>query len=393
MLLTEKYRPKKIDDLIGNDEARSKIKQWILNWIKGNKRKPLLVYGPPGTGKTTIPYALKNEFELDIVEMSGNTLRDKKRIDKILGGATLAMSIFEKMTIILIDDIDILTRNDRGAIGEITKYLKDKRKPILLTAGDAWNKKLAPIRTECELIQMKRINKSSIAKLLTQIAKQEKIDEECIPEIAENCNGDVRSAINDLHARHSGLRDVNQDIFQRVRDIFKASNYKEAKKAVSGDIDYNLIKLWIDENIPNEYSDKADLANAYNYLSRADIFEGRIKNSTWGYLKYVIDLSTIGVSLAKKEVYRKFTKYEFPKYLKYMSQSIQRRALLKAIGTKIGKVTHTNRKDALNYLPLIQELGKSKENQDGLMNLYLFEEEELAFILETSVSRIKKTLD
>jgi replication factor C large subunit len=390
MLLTEKYRPKKIDDMIGNDEARSKIKQWMLNWIKGNKRKPLLVYGPPGTGKTTIPYALKNEFDLDIVEMSGNSLRDKNRIDKILGGATLAMSIFERMTIILIDDIDILTKNDRGAVGEITKYLRDKRKPILLTAGDAWDKKLAPIRTECEMIQMKRINKSSIAKLLIQIAKEEKIEDKYIPEIAENCNGDVRSAINDLHAKHSSMRDVDQDIFQRVRDIFKASTYKEAKLAVSGDIDYNLIKLWVDENIPNEYTDKLDIANAYNYLSRADMFEGRIRNSSWGYLKYVIDLSTIGVSLAKKEVYRKFTKYEFPKYLRYMAQSVQRRALLKAIGLKIGKVTHTNRKDALNYLFLIQELGKTKENQDKLMDMYLFEEEELAFILETSVSKIKK---
>ena len=388
MLLTEKYKPKKLDDMIGNEEVLSKVKKWILNWINGEHKKPLLVYGPPGIGKTSIAYAIKEEFDFGVIELSASDLRDKKRINKVLGGATLSNSLFGNMMLILVDDVDITTKNDRGAIPEISRFLKSNEKPIILTAIDAWDKKLAPIRNECELLQMKRINKSSIAKLLTKIAKLEKLDEEIITEIAENSNGDVRSAINDLHAKHKSMRDRKIDIFQQIRDIFKAENFQDAKKAVSGELDYEIVKLWIDENIPNEYTDKEDIAHAYHYLSRADIFEGRIRKSNWGYLKYVIDFSTIGVSLAKKEKYRSFTKYNFPKYLKEMSQTIQRRALLKSIGLKVGKVTHTNRKEALSYIEIIKELGKKKHEET--QNLYKFEDSELAFVMETSVDKMKK---
>jgi len=68
---------------------------------------------------------------------------------------------------------------------------------------------------------------------------------------------------------------------------------------------------------------------------------------------------------------------------------MERRAMLKAVGTKIGRRVHSNRRDALEYLPLLKELGKTHSQE--IMDLYEFSEEELAFILETSVSKVKKS--
>jgi replication factor C large subunit len=389
MLLTDKYAPKKIDDLIGNDQIKDRVRQWILNWLSGKRQRPLLLAGPPGVGKTALAYAAAKEYDLDLIEMNASELRNKKRVEKILHGAMMAGSLSGAGKIILIDDVDALQgRKDFGGAGAIAKVLKERAAPIILSAADAWDKKLSSIKAECELLNMKRVSKPTIKNFLINVAKLEEMDQGIVEHIAENSSGDVRSALNDLQAGNTGSRDREIDIFNRIRTIFKAKDYAEAASATHGDIDYNIIKLWVDENIPNEYEKMDDLALAYNWLSRGDIFEGRIRMSYWKYLKYAIALSTIGVSMAKDEPYRKFTKYSFPSYLKAMSQTIIRRAMRKKIGLKIGAKVHTNRKQALEYLPLIKEMSRDKSGE--IADYFEFVEDELAFIMETSPRKIRK---
>ena len=68
------------------------------------------------------------------------------------------------------------------------------------------------------------------------------------------------------------------------------------------------------------------------------MFDFRIKKNYWQLLKYSIDLSIAGVSLSKDAVYRKFTRYNFPTYLRNMSKTVATRAIRKNVGLKIGKI-------------------------------------------------------
>jgi replication factor C large subunit len=390
MLLTDKYAPKKLDDLLGNDEARARVRQWVLNWIAGKKQRPLLLYGPAGVGKTSSACALAKEFQLDLIEMNASELRNKTRIEKVLHGATMAGSLTGNGKLLLIDDADAFQgRKDFGGAGAVAKMLAECACPIIVTATDVWDKGFASIRSECELLEMKKVSKPAIRRLLGKITDAEKLpaSAELLEKISDNCAGDVRSALNDLQALNVGVRDREKDVFNLIRLIFKAKDIAEARDATRGDIDYESIKLWIDENIPNEYTRAPDLALAYHYLSRSDIFEGRIRKSNWKYLKYSIDLGTIGVSMAKAEPYRVFTKYSFPNYLREMSRSMARRAMLKAIGLKIGSHVHANRREALEYLPLLREMGA--KSQDAVAVRYGFDEEEIAFIMETSPGKVR----
>ncbi len=390
MLLTDRYAPKKLDELIGNDDARARVRQWILNWIAGNKQRPLLVYGPAGVGKTATACALSKEFELDLIEMNASELRNKARIEKVLHGATMAGSLTGNGKLLLIDDADAFQgRKDFGGAGAVAKILSECACPMIVTATEIWDKSFSSIRSECELLEMKKVSRPTIRRLLGKIADAEKLpaSAELLDEISDNCGGDVRSALNDLQALNPGVRDREKDIFNTIRTIFKAATIKEAQEATRGDLDYESMKLWIDENIPNEYTKPADCALAYNYLSRSDIFDGRIRKSNWKYLRYSIDLGTIGVSMAKAEPYRVFTKYAFPSYLREMSRSVARRAMLKAIGLKIGGHVHANRREALEYLPLIQEMGR--KHQDAVADHYGFDDEETAFIMETSPGKLR----
>ncbi|MFN7991604.1 MAG: replication factor C large subunit [Candidatus Micrarchaeia archaeon] len=391
MLYTVRYRPKKLAEMIGNQEKIEHAKQWILQWLSGKPRKPLLVYGPPGTGKTGLAYALKEEFDLEIVEMNASELRNKQRVERVLGASSLAGSLFGKMRLILIDDADVLAgRKDSGGSTAIKNFLAESPCPAIVTATDAWDKSFSTIRSECELVEFKRINKLAVKKHLESVAKAENLGlgPEKIDAIAERSEGDMRAALNDLQAMGPTARVHEKDIFQVVRGIFKAESYSAAREMTGGDFDYDLVKLWIDENIPAEYEKASEIAAAYDSLSMADVFDGRIRKTNWQLLRYSIDLATAGVALAKTGVYRKFTRYNFPSWLRGMSASMERRAILKSIGAKIGAKVHSNRRDSLEYLPLLRECG-SKSSEE-IMEFYGFSEEELAFVLETSVSRVKK---
>ena len=101
MLLTQKYVPKKLTEVIGNEEALARIRQWILNWMHKQRKKPLLIHGPTGVGKTTIAYVLQNEFDLELIEMNASELRDKKSIGRVLTATLLGSSLSGKRRLLL----------------------------------------------------------------------------------------------------------------------------------------------------------------------------------------------------------------------------------------------------------------------------------------------------
>ena len=169
---TVKYSPKKLEELAGNDDKIEYVKQWMLQWLSGKKRKPLLVWGPPGVGKTSLAYALSREYDLDLIEMNASELRNKGRVERVLGGASLAGSLFGRGKIILIDDADVLAgKADFGGGSAISGFLRESAVPVIVTASDIWDKKLSGIRAECEALELKRVSKVAIRKIVDHVAK------------------------------------------------------------------------------------------------------------------------------------------------------------------------------------------------------------------------------
>jgi replication-associated recombination protein RarA len=56
----EKYRPKKLDEIVFQNEIVSNLKQSILS----GKLQHLLFYGPPGTGKTSTILAVSQKLKI-----------------------------------------------------------------------------------------------------------------------------------------------------------------------------------------------------------------------------------------------------------------------------------------------------------------------------------------
>src|SRR5207245_2794900 len=76
MMWSEKYRPKSLLEMIGNEEAKESFVNWLGKWVKGTK--PLLLIGQAGIGKTTIATLGAKQFGYDLIGLNASDVRSKK---------------------------------------------------------------------------------------------------------------------------------------------------------------------------------------------------------------------------------------------------------------------------------------------------------------------------
>lgn len=322
-----KYKPKALNEYVGQKEAVETFLRWIKNWKQG---KSLLFHGPPGTGKTCLIEAFGKERNYEFIEMNASDFRTKKDIEGVIGQSMKQASLFGRNKIFLIDEIDGLAgREDLGGIGAIIQIIKESRFPIVLTCNNPYGHRLRTLKEYCQLVQFKKISVFDVEKRLNQIATEEgvTIGKEPLRQISKRSEGDLRAAIIDFESLSHGKKEIKQDdleilsfrereqsIFNALMMIFKTKSALAAKLAINNvDKDPEEIFWWIENNIANEYEKSEEIAKAYEILSKADLFRQRIKSrQNWKLLAYMIDLMTGGVAVSKREMYRKFSRYQYP---------------------------------------------------------------------------------
>ena len=85
--ILEKYRPTKLEDFVGHEEAIAKAQKW-MDMFKSKtlpkNKKGLLLIGPPGVGKTTFAHILMKSNGFLCKEFNGSTMRSEKEVSDIL---------------------------------------------------------------------------------------------------------------------------------------------------------------------------------------------------------------------------------------------------------------------------------------------------------------------
>lgn len=370
---TEKHKPRtvaEIKEIVGEADYIDRFISWLKDWRPGEKAA--LLYGPPGVGKTLLVEVVAEEFNYELIELNASDTRTESTLKKLVGQPSRTVSLYNvKSKLIFLDEVDGLTgTEDRGGVGAIVELVKKSRFPIVMAANDPWDIKLRPLRDVSVMIEFRRLKTYSIIKHLKKICTREGItaDEKALKIIAELSEGDMRSAVIDLQAAAQGKRRLTVDdvswlrsrnrqyqAFDVLRMLFSARRCDDARGVMNSSIiDYETLMLWIDENLPRQYTDPEELAKAYYYLARADIFLGRMsKRQRWELLKYVIDFMTAGVAMAKIKPY-KFTKYGFPQKLLLMAKAKQMRALREALCERISAKCHlSKRKASVEMIPFL----------------------------------------
>ncbi|MEM4097603.1 MAG: replication factor C large subunit, partial [Candidatus Micrarchaeaceae archaeon] len=369
-------------DILGNSLAINALIEFAREVKKGKLPMPLLIFGPPGTGKTAAVLALAKEYDWNIIEFNASDYRDSETLKNKLVPASNSRSIFGKVNLIFMDEIDELAAKfDNGASSVITSLIHNSKSPIIFTANDRWNKRIVFLRNITNPIEFKSLDSDTIEKVLYKIIASNKfvISKDVVKAIVDRSRGDARSAINDLLAvanvesdeilYYLGIRDRKTDIFSTLDKIFFSNTLiSPLIAATSVDIDPDLMIKWIDENIPKRYKDKNDLAKAYDYLAKATIFESRAaKLQIYGFWRYMNILMSGGVALSKSAYPSKIEKYSFPNVINQLNKSKDYRDARKNMALLLkNKVNESASRIANEVLPLIKrmvEIEKGKKSK------------------------------
>jgi replication factor C large subunit len=369
-MLTKKYSPKKLRDVIGQEEVARKIVFYIINYKK-QKKKALLLHGPSGVGKTSLIYAIASELGSEIIELNSSDFRDKEKINSVLKAASQQGSFWGKGKIILVDEVEgINAQEDSGGWSALTDLFLKSNFPIILTTNDAWQRKLDKIRSKTEILPAQKLNEFHIEKILADVAAKEgyKIKQNFLKIIAAKSFGDARAAINDLEsliAVYKETKEINEispdliggrerekSIFEILKEIFQGKPSETLDIFDSSNIDIDEIFMWIDENIPEEYQGK-DLANAYEILSKADVFRGRIiRRQHWRFLVYIYALLSSGLCSAKKIKSRGFVSYKRPS--RVLKMWIAKQGERKEMTKRLAPAMHCSARKVYKEAPYIE---------------------------------------
>lgn len=357
-MLLERYEPESLLEVVGQKSFIKKIEDWLDNREKG---EALLIYGHHGTGKSFIPRLIAKKRKLSVFEINASDKRSSLQLKETLRPASKEESLLRKR-LILIDDVDNMGRSDKGGLAEVIKAIRESSFPIIITAKNAYDPKIRNLRNYCKLLKITRIRKDMIRNKITQIAKNEKlkINFNIISSIAENSDGDIRSAINDLEIASQnldsiGYRETEKDIFETLRTIFKSQNFVEVNKAIrSCDKNIDEIFWWVEQNIPNEYEDPREIATAFEFLSKADLFRTKVfKTRNYRLMIYITNMIA-AVSLAKRGPYRKFVSYKPPDRLIMLGRSKAKRNKMDEVYGILGQQLHCSKRKVKEQLPFLK---------------------------------------
>lgn len=281
VLWVEKYRPKTLDDIVGQDEIISTLKEFVEK-----KNIPNMLFsGPPGIGKTATALALAQDLYSDnwrvyTLELNAS---DERGIDMVR--TTLKNYARTRVTgeipfkIIVLDEADMMTSEAQHALRRTMEKFADISRFILICNYPS--KIIEPIQSRCAVFRFKKLTEETVKERLMYIAKKEGVDlrEDGLHAIFEISEGDLRKAINLLQSVAYLDKPVTRELVyktagivypERIEDLIKTAfkgKFEDARKmlltiltdeGVSGSdlireiysaISRDVIKLNIDDKI------------------------------------------------------------------------------------------------------------------------------------------------
>ena len=341
LLWSDRHKPNKLSDIIGNQNQIKNISDWLDNWnnciLNGNKReinqinnfsngkfsrpeninaRALILSGPPGIGKTSTIRVLSKIKGYKNFELNASDNRNKDIINNSVGflmnNTTLNGDSISNKNLIIMDEVDGMNGNeDKGGIKALIDIVKKTKVPIIFICNDIYCNKLKSLLNYCYDIRFNKPEKRQIVNRLYNICKEENIniDHMTLDYIVESFNNDIRQSLNylDLISRNDNLDfnyDKNKcDNFKKDKSV-SITSFDVAKLLLTKSeimklnfnqrldlffIDFDLIPNLIYENFPNTIT--KDNNKIYNIeklcditenISFSDIIEKRIKsNNEW----------------------------------------------------------------------------------------------------------------
>lgn len=226
-IFIEKYRPNKLDDIIGQEKIIKRLKQYVINKNIPN----LLLSGGAGTGKTSSSIALAKElygnlWSSNFIEINASDDRGIGVVRERIKQYAAVQSIGDvEFKIVFLDESDALTSDAQGALRRTMEQFTNSCRFIL--SCNYSSKIIEPIQSRCAVYRFRKIDPKEIINRCKYITTQEniKIEPEALEAIAYIADGDCRKGVQLLET--SKLTSKNNLI--TIQDIYESSSFIEPK--------------------------------------------------------------------------------------------------------------------------------------------------------------------
>jgi replication factor C small subunit len=225
----EKYRPKKLAEIVGQDEIVSRLQSFV-----GKKSLPHLLFsGPPGCGKTTAALCISRElfgegWRQNFLELNAS---DERGIDtirtKVKDYARTRPIGDVPYKLVLLDESDALTSDAQHALRRTMEIYTHTCRFIL--DCNYSSRIIEPIQSRCAIFRFRRLNEDDIGLYLKRIARAEKLTltVDGIKAIAYVSEGDMRRATNILQSASTLRRKVEEKAVYEVSAVARPEEVRQ----------------------------------------------------------------------------------------------------------------------------------------------------------------------
>ena len=248
-LWVEKYRPKNLENYIGNEHLKSKVE----HYLESGDVPHLLLYGKAGTGKTTLAKLIINNIECDYLYINAS---DENNVDTVRTKVkNFASTIgFKDTKVIILDECDYITPNAQAALRNLMETFS-KHCRFILTCNYV-ERIIDPIQSRCQSFQIIPPSRNEVAKHLHNILVEENVMDtpEDIKILVESGYPDIRRVINSAQ-RNVVNGKLKLDTTSIIQNDYKLKLIKILETKSKKDAFTDIRKLLAD----NQITDFADL--------------------------------------------------------------------------------------------------------------------------------------
>ena len=229
----DKYKPKKIDDLI----ISPIIKKSLKFYIEKRKIPNIILSGKSGIGKTSLATLLCRESNFNFKEYNASDNRGIEIVNDIL---KFYSKVGKKKIIILLDEADNITHKAQLAIYNLISYYNDIT--IIFTVNNS-NHLLNFIQKKCLHLNFEKVLAyDKYLDFINDILKKENysIDENYINEVIKNNNYDIRKIIsileivsinNNLNMQHN-FHKIIINFYKDIENISRNEAYIQLENII-----------------------------------------------------------------------------------------------------------------------------------------------------------------
>ena len=225
---TEKYRPKRFQEVLGQREIVSRISALV----KKQNLPHLLFSGPPGVGKSTIALVIARElfqenWNRNFLELNASDSRGIDVVRSQVKDFARTKSIGDvPYKIIFLDECDALTKEAQQALRRTMENYTGTCRFIL--SCNYSSKIIDPIQSRCTVFRFKLLERKDVIELIKHIAEQEKleIDDKAKEALYNVSEGDCRRVANVMQSCSA----VNDKITEN--DVYSLASVAKPKEVL-----------------------------------------------------------------------------------------------------------------------------------------------------------------